>query len=69
MLQWNKVIDNQFHNKHNPEVGLYRAKMPGGWLIMIRSDVPTSGPAITFYPDTKHEWDGSSLHNEGTNRS
>jgi len=69
MLQWNKVIDNQLHDNYHPEVGLYRAKVPGGWLIMIRSSVPTVESAITFYPDTKHEWDGSSLYNEGTNRS
>lgn len=31
-----------------------RAKVPGGWLV-------ASGSGIAFYPDPKHEWDGSSL--------
>jgi len=31
-----------------------RAKVPGGWLV-------ASGNGVTFYPDPKHQWDGSSV--------
>jgi hypothetical protein len=31
-----------------------RAKVPGGWLV-------TCGTGVTFYPDPKHAWDGTSL--------
>ncbi len=34
---------------------LYRAKVPGGWVICV-------GPhGSTFYPDQNHTWDGNSL--------
>lgn len=40
------------------EVGaLLRAKVPGGWIIWIRSDMG----GLTFYPDPQHVWDGTSL--------
>ncbi|MGO9895510.1 MAG: hypothetical protein ACLPX8_15025 [Bryobacteraceae bacterium] len=32
-----------------------RAKVPGGWLILI------NGSAATFYPDPEHAWDGTTL--------
>jgi hypothetical protein len=35
---------------------LWRAKVPGGWLIMLFTI-----QGVTFYPDPKHEWDGNSL--------
>jgi len=37
---------------------LYRAKVPEGWIVAIRS---SGGQSITFVPDPNHEWDGSSL--------
>jgi len=38
--------------------GVVRAKVPGGWLIGLRA---SGAGGVTFYPDPKHEWDGSSL--------
>jgi hypothetical protein len=32
-----------------------RAKVPGGWLVLI------DGSAATFYPDPEHAWDGTTL--------
>jgi hypothetical protein len=47
-LQWAPV-----NSSHVP---LLRAKVPGGWLIAA-----ASGTGLTFYPDPRHEWDGTSL--------
>lgn len=38
---------------------LYRAKVPGGWLLATSGGQGLSG--VTFYPDPRHEWDGGSL--------
>jgi len=35
-----------------------RAKVPGGWLVLV---VTHNGSGLTFYPDPSHLWDGSSL--------
>jgi hypothetical protein len=37
---------------------LFRAKIPGGWLVLLRTDEAES---VTFVPDPRHEWDGSSI--------
>jgi hypothetical protein len=47
-LQWTPLSSSN--------VPLLRAKVPGGWLIAA-----ASGAGLTFYPDTEHEWDGTSL--------
>jgi hypothetical protein len=43
-------------------VRLSRAKIPGGWLLIVTSN---SGSGLTFYSDPQHKWDGNSLANEG----
>ena len=32
---------------------VFRAKVPGGWLILVRESV---SPSTTFYPDPNYEW-------------
>lgn len=49
MINWQKLESNQG--------SVYRAKVPGGWLILIL----WGEMSITFYPDPDHKWDGSSL--------
>lgn len=44
--------------KSNASGTIYRAKVPGGWLVRM-SGYEAEG--LTFYPDPDHEWDGSSL--------
>lgn len=53
MLRWEEI-------KCEPHVdgSLYRAKVPGGWLLLRDKYY---GVSITFYPDPDHRWDGSSL--------
>ena len=37
--------------------GIFRAQVPGGWLLLLKADQPT----LLFYPDTEHRWDGGSI--------
>jgi hypothetical protein len=44
-----------------------RTRVPGGWFVHIRDDSypqrrdqPVSVGGAFFYPDPRHEWDGSS---------
>jgi len=48
-LQWQEVMSNQGR--------VYRAKVPGGWLIWGHS----TDASPSFYPDPQHAWDGGSL--------
>ncbi len=53
MINWQKV-DSQEHG-----LAMYRAKVPGGWLVWAHWG---QGPgSLTFYPDPQHAWDGNSL--------
>ena len=36
----------------------FRAKIPGGWLVALRTDEAES---VCFVPDPAHAWDGGSL--------
>jgi len=45
--------------KQPRSVSTWRAKVPGGWLVL--TDVFGSGTFPTFYPDPQHEWDGGTL--------
>lgn len=36
------------------DISIRRAKVPGGWLII-------AGQGITFLPDARHDWDGTSV--------
>ena len=41
-------------------VYLKRAKVPGGWLVLLGLNMVGS-IAITFYPDPEYMWDGSNM--------
>ncbi len=43
------------------QVETWRAKVPGGWLVMSLIPVGKDTLSTMFYPDPQHEWDGSSL--------
>ena len=51
MIKWEQL-------EHDGAGKIYRAKVPGGWLILLSRSMEN---AITFYPDPQHAWDGSSL--------
>jgi hypothetical protein len=41
-------------------VPISRAKVPGGWIVLIVYGAFASGNGF-FLPDPQHQWDGSSL--------
>jgi hypothetical protein len=45
-LQWEKLGSS-------PHL-VWRTKVPGGWLVTVDQ-------SVAFYPDTDHQWDGTSL--------
>ena len=52
---WTKIGDGNFS-----ELYIYRAKVPGGWLLAAhKKDRNWTG--TNFIPDPEHKWDGSSL--------
>ena len=64
-LSW-QALDTNLPGK------VFRAKVPGGWLVLWVShqgidvlhptaESPREEHGFTFYPDPKHEWDGGSL--------
>lgn len=60
MLVW-ETIENQTKDGANP-VQLYRAKVPGGWLVLFKRN-PGDNVVLSslFYPDPNHIWDGDAL--------
>lgn len=41
---------------------VYRAEIPGGWLVLTTSPVAGSQhERLTFVPDAAHTWNGESL--------
>jgi hypothetical protein len=57
MLKWVRISDDN-PNHGSMSTGLFRAKVLAGWLIYSST---LMGVTMTFYPDPKHEWNGSSL--------
>ena len=48
----------------NASERFFRAKVKGGWLVMVQGATgigQPGGTSITFYPDPNHEWDGGSV--------
>jgi hypothetical protein len=56
-LVWHKLNSSSADGRFFKVGNVYRAKVPGGWLVLVVDNA--SG--LTFYPDPKHNWDGSSL--------
>ncbi len=42
-------------DQHRYPSAVYRAKVPGGWLVFIE------GQQAFFYPDAEHVWDGNTV--------
>jgi hypothetical protein len=51
MIKWERLKSEGFD--------IYRAKVPGGWLVWATAGGGEVG--MIFYPDPDHKWNGSSL--------
>jgi hypothetical protein len=40
---------------------VHRAKVPGGWFVLVRVAGSAEPGSVTFYPDPDHRWTGGSL--------
>jgi hypothetical protein len=66
-LNWDYLVADRMPS--NSDVA--RAKVPGGWFILMQNHVQSTRPnefqmqylvgAAFFYPDPDHTWDGTSL--------
>lgn len=58
-----KIVWEELENENDPIIHIFRAKIPGGWLLNLKESTSSRGAAIglTFIPDPNHEWDGNSL--------
>ena len=54
-LTWQFLQENWSADRSQ---SLYRAKVPGGWLLRVQGK---AGGGITFYPDPAHKWNGASV--------
>jgi hypothetical protein len=57
MINWEELKHNLGSN------GLYRARIPGGWLVATLQTYTITGisnfTGVTFVPDLSHQWDGN----------
>ena len=49
------LVSNRI-NTTSSKFAIYRAKIPGGWLVALRPD-----DNLAFVPDPQHVWDGGSV--------
>lgn len=49
---------NLQYEGEKPARYVYRARVPGGWLIFIWTPGRSGLGSATFYPDPNHEWNG-----------
>ncbi len=56
-LVWQKLSSSSAEGRIFKLGNVYRAKVPGGWLILVADNAT----GLTFYPDPQHHWDGASL--------
>lgn len=53
-----KLIFETLDVRAQGQISIYRAPIPGGWLVASHSG------ALAFVPDARHEWDGTSLKDD-----
>ena len=59
MINWEIAsYDEISYERSTFGIVTHRAKVPGGWFVYVSVN---QGSSVFFYPDPRHEWDGSSL--------
>ena len=62
MLIWEKLQASEPRHEFTYAT-FQRTPVPGGWILsLFWSPVHGGGPALCFYPDPNHLWDGRSLN-------
>jgi hypothetical protein len=66
MLKLEKLEQDFKFQGGEPVFHLYRARIPGGWLVLMQNwktswEWAYGYGGATFVPDPQHSWDGSSL--------
>ncbi len=41
---------------------VFRAKVPGGWLVLLKETITQEMSGVSFVPDPQHLWDGKSMN-------
>jgi hypothetical protein len=59
MINWQPLTDNFGSGTKEFTFFFFRAKILGGWLVMMMAS--GANPSVTFVPDPTHQWDGKSL--------
>ena len=59
-IKW-EWLDTQQMKGNDRLIYAYRAKVPGGWMVMITMQSSRTHMSTFFYPDPEHVWDGSTL--------
>lgn len=52
---WESIESTICDRDEEYPTNIYRAKVPGGWFVLIE------GQPAFFYPDPNHSWDGNTL--------
>lgn len=61
-LDWEPIKGFPINRSGSRPVGLYRAAVPGGWLVGLSDWIGDGGMGgLTFVPDPHHTWDGGSV--------
>lgn len=54
-LLWEKV--NQLGRESHESSPIYRARVPGGWLLKVVTQAETTNMNVLFIPDPSYTWD------------
>ena len=61
MLRFEKIpVDLDRPQKLKGFEELFRARVPGGWLVTLKQQSSEQLGGTCFAPDPDHDWDGSS---------
>ena len=69
MIKWHKIdgiskrwrgLESEEEWREDPGLELFRASIPGGWLVASGRPGMDIGFSLSFVPDPSYTWDGTS---------